>query len=175
MDKIKFTITSATAASLYSVTVMTKRFFPYANFTFEEINRRIATNNIFYYVAMADRHTVGFVDFELKGQSMQVLGLAVLEEFRGRGIGKALLVKALSEGKRISKERGVKLKRIDLMVLEENDAARKIYAQLGFRKHGVLDKQLWDKKVLVYTKELMPARVDNQDGSELRETDPAIA
>ncbi len=138
----------------YSITAMTEAYFPYAGFSYDEIIRRLEGNNIFYYVALANNHAVGFVDFELKEKSAQILGLAVLEEWRGNGVGALLLEKAVSEIGRICSERGKKIERIDLLVSETNPAALKLYEKFGFKKHGKLEKKLWGQDILVYTKKL---------------------
>lgn len=150
---MKIAITKASPRNLYSIAVMTKKFFPYTTFGLQEIQKRMA-KNFFYYVALFNNHTVGFVDFELKENYAQIFGLAVLEEFRGKGIGEALLKKAVIEAKKEAKKKKIRLERIDLLVLEENDAAKKLYEKLGFLRKGILDKELWGKRILVYSKQL---------------------
>ena len=151
MKEFSFKIVQATPRNLYSIAVMTKKFFPYTTFGFEEIQKRMA-KNFFYYAALFEGHTVGFVDFELKEDYAQIFGLAVLQEFRGKGIGQALLKKAVSAAKSEAKKRRIILQRIDLLVLEENDAAKKLYEKYGFLRKGILDKELWGKRILVYSK-----------------------
>jgi len=139
---------------LYSITAMTLHYFPYTGFSYREILRRLGTKSIFYYVALYRGHTVGFVDFELREKSAQILGLAVLEEFRGKGIASMLLGKAVSEIKKISKKSGLELKRIDLLVSEANPPAQALYKKFGFIAHGKLERKLWEQDILVYTKYL---------------------
>lgn len=155
----------------YSITAMTETFFPYANFSYDEIMRRLSTDAIFYFVALCGSnfaneldsidsldaskgHTVGFVDFELKEKSAQILGLAVLEEYRGKGIGAKLLQRALDEIMRLSGERAIPLERIDLLVSDSNPAALALYKKHGFETAGKLDRKLWGQDVLVYSKKL---------------------
>lgn len=151
-QQVEVEIVPAGKKHLYSITAMTEAFFPYANFSFEEINRRISTNNIFYFVALTQGHTAGFVDFELKEKSAQILGLAVLEEYRGKGIGAKLLEKGLDEIMRLSRERAIPLERIDLLVSVSNPAALAMYKKHGFETAGKLDRQLWGQEILVFSK-----------------------
>ncbi len=144
----------------YSITAMTEAFFPYAGFSYDEIMRRLNTSNIFYFVALSGGHSVGFVDFELKEKSAQILGLAVLEEHRCKGIGAKLLGKAVEEIVSLARERNLQLKSIDLMVSEANPAAQKLYERFGFFTAGKLEKQLWGQDILVYSKKLVELGVN---------------
>ncbi|MEV7861681.1 GNAT family N-acetyltransferase [Streptomyces hirsutus] len=61
----------------------------------------------------------------------QILGLAVSEEVRGRGIGRALVRAAVQE----ARDRGAR--RITLRVLGHNTTARALYESEGFVVEGV--------------------------------------
>ncbi|HRE32272.1 MAG TPA: GNAT family protein, partial [Candidatus Berkiella sp.] len=58
------------------------------------------------------------------------LGVGVLADYRGQGIGQALILAALQK----AKEKG--LSRIELMVFEKNFPAIKLYEKLGFVIEG---------------------------------------
>ncbi len=133
---------------LYSIAAMTAHYFPYANFSHSAILGRIANPNIVYFVALEGGHTVGFIDFELKGESAQILGLAVLDEHRGKGIAKKLLQTATAEITAAGK------RRIELLVAQDNEAAKGLYGRHGFAVTGKLATKLGDKDVLVLKKEL---------------------
>lgn len=60
-----------------------------------------------------------------------VVGMYVAPEAAGRGVGRALLVELL---RRASHMEG--LRQIQLLVGSRNEAARKLYESLGFRKYG---------------------------------------
>ncbi|WP_438347963.1 GNAT family N-acetyltransferase [Paenibacillus sp. FA6] len=64
------------------------------------------------------------------------LGMAIMPEYRGRGIGTALL-KRLFDG---MKERGIK--RISLSVDPNNLAAVKLYQRFGFKEVGMVDTSI---------------------------------
>jgi len=132
----------------YSLKVLTSEFFPYAGVTSENVNARLKSNEIDYYVAVENNSIVGFVDFEIKSGKAKVMGLAVLKEKRSKGIGRALLKRALTE----IRSKGAR----DCVVLvaEDNTVAIRLYESFGFSKSGVLDRKLWDKTVLLMSKEL---------------------
>lgn len=138
----------ATRKPLYSITAMTRHFFPYTGFTFSTIIERMADKSILYFAAEENGHTVGFADVEFHGKQAKILGLAVLQEFRGMEVGTALLKKCLAAAKRRGCSRAV------MFVAEDNDAAHSLYSKFGFKKSGVLHRKLWDKKVLVYGRDL---------------------
>ncbi|MGW2046866.1 N-acetyltransferase family protein [Streptomyces sp. NPDC001858] len=65
----------------------------------------------------------------------QIQGLAVAEEARGRGVGRALVRAAVEEARR----RGAR--RLTLRVLGHNAPARALYAAEGFTVEGVLPQE----------------------------------
>ncbi|MDQ0747944.1 GNAT superfamily N-acetyltransferase [Streptomyces africanus] len=66
---------------------------------------------------------------------LQIQGLAVAEEARGRGVGRALVRAAVDEGRR----RGAR--RLTLRVLGHNAPARRLYEAEGFVVEGVLPEE----------------------------------
>ncbi|MFI2436902.1 GNAT family N-acetyltransferase [Streptomyces sp. NPDC018693] len=66
---------------------------------------------------------------------LQIQGLAVAEEARGRGVGRALIRAAVAESRR----RGAR--RLTLRVLGHNTPARKLYESEGFVVEGVLPEE----------------------------------
>ena len=141
-------IVKAEPRHAYSLKVLTKEFFPYAGVTSEHVNARLQSKEIEYYVALDNGSVVGFVDFEVKENKAKVMGLAVLEEHRCKGIGRTLLERALFE----VKARGVQ--ECVVLVAEDNAIAISLYSSFGFAKSGVLNRKLWDKTVLLMSKEL---------------------
>jgi RimJ/RimL family protein N-acetyltransferase len=60
-----------------------------------------------------------------------VIGMYVAPEAAGRGVGRALLIELLARAARIDG-----LRQIQLLVGSRNEAARKLYESVGFRKYG---------------------------------------
>ncbi len=149
-----FVISQAQNKHLYTLTKLTQRYFPYANFTFEEVIRRFNDPNITYLVAISKGITIGFIDFSIKeNNTVQLLGLAVLEEYRNKGIGKALMNAMFSKLNLIENERKMKINSIELMVAQDNLPAQKLYFDCGFEKKGLLNRKIFDKEVAIFVKD----------------------
>lgn len=86
----------------------------------------------FCYLARdASGTPVGFCSFWRVVDELHINNLAVAEPFRRRGIARTLLTHVMSEGARMGARRAT------LEVRRSNDAARQLYAQLGFFAAGV--------------------------------------
>ena len=79
-----------------------------------------------YVVRTRDCDVAGFCAFWLVLDEIHINNLALREQFRGRGIGTALLHHVLAEAKRLG------AKRATLEVRASNEAARRLYERLGF-------------------------------------------
>ncbi|MFJ3301878.1 GNAT family N-acetyltransferase [Streptomyces sp. NPDC086549] len=92
-------------------------------------------------VAELDRRIVGYVKIGFptplasNAHVRQIQGLAVHEDARGRGVGRALVRAAVEEARR----RGAR--RITLRVLGHNAPARALYESVGFVVEGVLPEE----------------------------------
>ncbi len=148
MELLDVQIVPLTPKEFHSVTVMTKEFFPYTGFDSAEIHRRAANPDIVYLIAKVNGQTVGFIDWEYQGERAKLMGLAVLEEHRKRGIARKLVTEALQ----IMKEKG--MRKVYLLVAEDNQKAQNLYESIGFTKQGLSDKKLWDKKIYIMEKTL---------------------
>jgi L-amino acid N-acyltransferase YncA len=87
-----------------------------------------------FYVALDKKRIVGWCDAgprEMEGFRHTVgLGMALLPEARGRGLGSRLLRKAIAHCRR------QRIEKIELQVYASNRAARALYRKLGFRQEG---------------------------------------
>lgn len=100
------------------------------------------------FVALQEDAVVGWCDIVSSPRTVfrhsGVLGIGVVREHRGRGIGTALMEAAL----RAAREKG--LTRIELTVRTDNLRARKLYERFGFvlegtlRRHMLVDGEYWD-------------------------------
>jgi RimJ/RimL family protein N-acetyltransferase len=68
---------------------------------------------------------------EKERHKANVVGMYVAHEAAGRGIGRALLSELLARAARVDG-----LRQVQLTVGSRNDAARRLYESLGFRKYG---------------------------------------
>jgi RimJ/RimL family protein N-acetyltransferase/predicted GNAT family acetyltransferase len=84
-----------------------------------------------FFAAVADGAIAGWCELRRRGGVAQIEDVEVLEEFRGRGLGRAIVQHALDEG----------LQAGDLVYLEAlaDDWPRELYAKLGFTVVGRRD------------------------------------
>ena len=75
--------------------------------------------------------TTGFCSFWLVFDELHINNLAIRPDYRGRGMGSALLEHAMSTAGRLGARRAT------LEVRRSNDPARRIYERLGFEIAGV--------------------------------------
>ena len=134
------------ARELYSITVLTRRFFPYMEFGMRQIEERLKDDSISYYVALAQGCTIGYVDFKEARDSIDVMGVAVLDEFQGKGVGTRLLEVPVREARRMGKPR------VNIFVSASNAKARQLYEKNGFELKGKLPHQVFGRDVLVMSK-----------------------
>jgi RimJ/RimL family protein N-acetyltransferase len=106
---------------------------------FEEISafqRKLIANNWPVYYAVTDGRVVGWADITPASNPRMAhrgfLGMGLIKDFRGRGLGTQLLSKALSHAKRIG------LEKVELSVYTENEAAIRLYKKCGFREIGLV-------------------------------------
>jgi ribosomal-protein-alanine N-acetyltransferase len=79
-----------------------------------------------YVVRMSDCHVAAFCAFWLVFDEIHINNVAVRPQFRGRGIGTALMHHVLAESRQLG------AKRATLEVRASNDPARRLYERLGF-------------------------------------------
>jgi ribosomal protein S18 acetylase RimI-like enzyme len=99
---------------------------------FVEHNRAKGMPNL---AAVCDGRVVGWCDICRYDKAVMmhtgVVGIRILKAFRGRGIGKQLLEKAIEAAKQAG------LTRIELVVREDNSSAIALYQKLGFEREGL--------------------------------------
>jgi [ribosomal protein S18]-alanine N-acetyltransferase len=84
-----------------------------------------------YVVRTTSCPVIGFCAFWLVFDEIHINNVAILPQFRGRGIGSALLRHVLTEGRRLGARRAT------LEVRASNDGARRLYERLGFYVAGL--------------------------------------
>lgn len=96
-------------------------------------------------VAAARGEVVGFLHVERSGFGFGEIGMMVAREWRGHGVGSALVAAAIDWGN----EHG--LHKLTLSVFPQNEAAIALYRKFGFEEEGYRKKQmrrasgeLWD-------------------------------
>jgi ribosomal protein S18 acetylase RimI-like enzyme len=102
---------------------------------FEGTLKGIAEGNVVMVVAEVDSHVVGWCDVRRSAPKTPVdhrglLGICIKLEFRGQGIGEALMRGI------VERCRG-KFEVIELAVFSHNTRAVRLYERSGFKKFGV--------------------------------------
>lgn len=93
------------------------------------------------FVAIHDGEVVGWCDIlscsDPLRQHIGVLGMGVLPEFRGRGLGEQLLSETIADAEKY------KLHRIELHVRASNELAIRLYKKRGFVLEGTLKNDVF--------------------------------
>ena len=86
--------------------------------------RVIAAPQIMHaFVSFCDDKVVGYIDFTVNSDESEIYDVFVVEEYRGRGIGKALVSAAI---------KNVSPKSVFVVIDENDEYALRMYQQLGF-------------------------------------------
>ena len=106
---------------------------------FDEVatfQRKLITNNWPVYYAVENDKVVGWADITPAANPRLAhrgfLGMGLIKDYRGRGLGTQLLTKALKHSKEIG------LEKIELSVYTDNTAAIKLYKKMGFTEIGIV-------------------------------------
>lgn len=86
------------------------------------VRRKIDTQIGEYQRVLMDGDLAGYVHFHLDGERMELDDLYILPEYRGRGIGTAVVEKCCAETE----------KPVYLYVFRRNEGAVRLYRRLGF-------------------------------------------
>lgn len=78
------------------------------------------------FVAEEDGKVIGFITTRIAGDTGRIPNLGLDSQYRGRGIGKALIVYALD----FFRKEGLALARIETM--EQNEIGQNLYPKMGF-------------------------------------------
>ncbi|MCD6434352.1 MAG: GNAT family N-acetyltransferase [Candidatus Diapherotrites archaeon] len=130
--KFKLIIRPLSSANIAEVLKLIKKEFSYLEMTKEKIAKRMQNPNVLFYEALFNNRFAGFIEAELTANdTAQIFGLAVKKEFRGRGIGKKLLLKIIE----ILKKK--KIARVFIFVEQDNKIAKRLYNKVGFKFMGL--------------------------------------
>ncbi len=160
LDKILAYITELVNEKVY----IDMNYIPTREEEREWLKERVSGERLIYWVVEKDGKIVGSVEASRKGlrqEHVVEIGIALLKEARGRGLGKELMKRLLNEV--FKKWSDVKL--VWLGVFSENEPAKNLYWKLGFRPVARLpawnsysgryiDEEIWYWKDSPLVKEL---------------------
>ncbi|ROR66075.1 ribosomal protein S18-alanine N-acetyltransferase [Agrococcus jenensis] len=125
-------IRTAGKADLDAIMALERAAFPASAWEPATMQAEIASEWGRYILAVDDEgRALGYAGLRAVGVEGDVQTIAVADDARGRGIGRALLTELLVEAER----RGVR--ELFLEVRADNDVARGLYASAGFVEIGV--------------------------------------
>ena len=93
----------------------------------EDIAKQLELDTSYFCVAEVDGKTVGYMGLQIFSGEGYVTNIAVLPNFRGRGIAQALINEQLKN----------EMEFITLEVRESNTPAVNLYTKMGFKNVGV--------------------------------------
>lgn len=103
-----------------------------------------------YIVAEEDQKVLGIVTWIVHGlpkhQLCELDRIAVLPEFRGKGIAKKLFNGLVSDAKAYYKKHNKKLRKLYLLTHADNKRAHKFYEKLGFKHETTLKEHYYKNK-----------------------------
>jgi ribosomal-protein-alanine N-acetyltransferase len=124
-----------------------KAEFPYISIDKTQLEEKIANPSFHLLKLTKENKILGFIEIELIEESLaRINALVVLPAERGKNYGKELLEKAIHFLKREG------IKRITLLVKEDNEEAKKLYYDVGFKFVGLY--QQWGTSATVEELEL---------------------
>jgi len=95
----------------------------------------VVENNLAQYFALLDGRVIGWCDIMPKGYEglnhVGVLGMGLLPEFRGLGIGRRLIDTTIAHARDVNG-----LEKVELEVFASNSGAIKLYVKTGFQLEG---------------------------------------
>ncbi|RNA70010.1 GNAT family N-acetyltransferase [Alteribacter keqinensis] len=125
------------------------------NYPLKRTVDRLTQDHIYTYGALTDNDTLaGTVTLihetkpKIRHRS-SIVAMYVSPDHRKKGIGKALVTKAIGQAREISH-----LEQIYLAVTSKNEPAKKLYTSLGFETYGV-EKRALNVNGVFYDDELM--------------------
>lgn len=128
--KIKVTLRDMLRADLDQVLEIERKSFqqPYSRQIFEqELKIQVAT----LWVALHRKKIVGYIDFWLIRDEMELISIAVHPDYKKTGIGETLMQEMMRYAHRHA------ARFIHLDVRESNRGAQRLYEKFGFTKVGI--------------------------------------
>ena len=109
-----------------------------------------------YIVAEENKKIIGIVTWLMHGlakhQLCELDRIAVLPEYRGKGVSKKLFDEMVNDAKRFYEKNNSKLRKLYLLTHSDNTRAHKFYEKLGFRHETTLKEHYYkDKDEYVYS------------------------
>ena len=130
------------------VAELSQKFFPYTAFSSPQmIENRILGNEAKFFVFLQDGKIIGFIDIDFTNKIPRLLGIAIEEKSRQKGIATKLIEHTI----KFLVEQG--FKEFDLLVKVSNKPAISLYEKFGFKFEKIHEQKIENEDVLIMKKE----------------------
>ena len=94
------------------------------------IRDSINNKKAIYWVKKEENKIIGYIGVQFSGDDVEILGIGILEDYRGRGHGSALMDAMLDYF------HSTECKKIFLEVRDSNNVAKGLYSKFNFSRTG---------------------------------------
>lgn len=108
------------------------------------IREEINNENAIYWVKKEDDEIVGYLAIQFTGEDVQILGLGVLEDYRGKGHASDMMFAMMNYLKKY------KYNKVILEVRDSNNVAKNLYSKFNFNRSGTSLNYYRDENAALY-------------------------
>jgi len=108
------------------------------------IREKINNENAIYWVKKEDDEIVGYLAIQFAGEDIEILGLGVLEDYRGKGYASDMLFAMMNHLKQYN------YNKVFLEVRDSNNVAKNLYSKFNFNRSGTRLNYYKDENAALY-------------------------
>ena len=108
------------------------------------IREKINNENAIYWVKKEDDEIVGYLAIQFVGEDIEILGLGVLEGYRGKGYAADMLFAMMNHLKQYN------YNKVFLEVRDSNNVAKNLYSKFNFNRSGTRLNYYKDENAALY-------------------------
>jgi len=108
------------------------------------IREKINNENAIYWVKKEDDEIVGYLAIQFVGEDIEILGLGVLEDYRGKGYASDMLFAMMNHLKQYN------YNKVFLEVRDSNNVAKNLYSKFNFNRSGTRLNYYKDENAALY-------------------------
>ena len=108
------------------------------------IREKINNENAIYWVKKEDDEIVGYLAIQFVGEDIEILGLGVLEDYRGKGYASDMLFAMMNHLKQYN------YNKVFLEVRDSNNVAKNLYSKFNFNRSGTRLNYYKDENAAIY-------------------------